>query len=148
MQQTAVETLTNNGYGNTPLWDITKNDEWIMFLSNFVFVLEKIITCEVECEDMVNLAGETLPELATTPGDILSNLLGERILLPESLRESLQEWKDKITPYTAKEKLTNKERDEVAKHLVNLTHFLFEEVVNPALKNTYPSLEIKVKVAQ
>ena len=146
MQQTTVEAITNNGCGNNPLWDVTKNDEWVMFLSNFVCGLRNIITCEVQCEDMYTLIGDTLPELAQTPSDILCNLLGNRILLPDSIRESLKEWEGKIAPYTVKEKLTNEERDEVAQHLVHLTHFLFEEVVNPALKNTYPSLEIKIEI--
>ena len=144
--------ITANECGIIPLLDITKDDDWLVFLSQFVFMLRNIITCEVQCvdedgdEDMVTLAGDTLPELATTPSDILSNLLGERILLPLSLRESLQEWDRKIAPYTAKTTLINKERDEVAKHLVHLTRFLFEEVVNPALKNTYPSTEIKIEI--
>lgn len=146
MESIVTSQLTTKECGNIPLWDIAKNEDWIMFLTSFVFMLEKIITCKVQCEDMVNLAGETLPELATTPSDILSNLLGERILLSESLRESLKEWSGKIAPYTAKEQLTNAERDEVGHHLVHLTHFLFEEVVNPALKNTYPSTEIKIEI--
>ena len=149
MQQTTVETPTFNKYVNLALWDITKNDDWIRFLSHFVFMLEKMITCEVQCVDeegddaMGTPAGDTLPELSTTPADILSNLCGERILLPESMRESLYEWATKIAPYTAMEKLHPGERDEVAQHLVHLTHFLFDEVVNPALKNTYPAIEGK-----
>ena len=112
-------------------------------LSELAHALSQITSCQVECENPVFATGETLSELSATPEDIMWNLLSTKIRLPDSIRESLKEWKDKIVPYTLKYTLNDEERDKVAEHVCGLRRFLFDEVVNPALKNTYPSIEGK-----
>ena len=146
MQENMSETNINNEYvGRYPFAipnecvnQITKEGDYL--LHEFAHILSQITSGEVECEDLYTLAGDSFPELSSTPENILYNLMYTKIELPDFVRESLIEWKDKIFSYTRKHKLTNEERDKVATLLVHLTHFLFEEVVNPALKNTYPSI--------
>ena len=107
-------------------------------------ILNKITSCKVECENPMLVLGDTVSELSATPEDIVWNLYTVNIRLPDSVRESLKEWKDKIVPYTLQNTpLNDEERDKLVTYVVNLRRFLFEEVVNPALLNTYPSLEGK-----
>lgn len=120
---------------------VTKEGDHLLF--ELGHALSQITVCEVQCENPIFVTGETLPELSAPPEDIVWNLKTANIRLPDSIRESLKEYKDKLVPYTSKNTLNNEERDKVAEHICGLRHFLFEEVIKPALKNTYPAIEGK-----
>lgn len=120
---------------------VTKDGDHLLF--ELGHALRQITSCEVQCENPILVTGESVAELSSTPDDILWNLQSTKIQLPDSIRERLKEWKNKILPYTLKNTLNDEERDELVRHVVHLRRFLFEEVVNPALKNNYPSIESK-----
>ncbi|MBO7713239.1 MAG: hypothetical protein J6S85_06685 [Methanobrevibacter sp.] len=137
MQITTTNPITNCVFVDRSSEGIKKDHDDLFYeLGN---ILNKITECRVELENPVFVTGETMSELSTTPEAIVWTLHGANIRLPDSIIETLKEWKDKIVPYTLLQKpLNNEERDQLAMHVVNLRRFLFDEVVNPALKNTYP----------
>ena len=143
MQITTTNPATNREFVDRSSKGIKENHDDLLF--ELGDILNKITSCKVECENPMLVLGDTVSELSATPEDILWNLYDANIRLPDSVRESLKEWKDKIVPYTLQNTpLNDEERDELVKHIVNLRRFLFEEVVNPALKNTYPAIEGKI----
>ena len=142
MQITTTNPTTNPEFVDRSSKGIKEDRDDLLF--ELGDILNKITSCKVECENPMLVLGDTVSDLAATPEDILWNLYDANIRLPDSVRESLKEWKDKIVPYTLQNTpLNDEERDELVKHIVNLRRFLFKEVVNPALKNTYPAIKGK-----
>ena len=142
MQITTTNPIINSvGYKSSSEVIKEDHDELLFDLGN---ALNRITEGKVEFKNPIFFTGEPMSELSTTPEDIVWKLHRANIRLPDSIIETLNEWKNKIEYYAfLLVPLNEEEKDKLGMHLTNLKLFLLEEVVNPALLNTYPSLEGK-----